>query len=270
MNFYNKLDRAWSDSNSLVCVGLDTDLDKIPGHLKALPHPVYEFNKQIIAATADLVCAYKLQIAYYNGQAIEDQLRQTINYLAGDYPHLPIILDAKRNDIGNTAAMYAKEAFDRYDADAVTVNPYLGGDSLQPFLERKDKGTIILCRTSNPGGNDLQNLEMNGCPLYQIVAETAARKWNANANIALVVGATYPHELGKVRSIVGSMPLLVPGVGAQGGDVDTFVKIGLSENGTGMIINSSRGIIYAGEGMDFAGAARNAALELRDAINLCR
>ena len=270
MNFYRKLDRAWRKNNSLVCVGLDPDLDKIPRHLKSLPQAVYKFNRQIIAATADLVCAYKLQIAYYAAHAIEDQLMQTIAHLAGNYPHLLIILDAKRNDIGATAEMYAKEVFDRYHADAATVNPYLGGDSLQPFLNRKDKGTIILCRTSNPGGSDLQHREVDGCPLYQIVAEMAVKEWNENENVALVVGATYPQELGEVRKIVGSVPLLVPGIGAQKGDLEGAVKNGITESGAGMVINSSRGIIYADDGPSFAQAARNATQKLRDAINQYR
>ena len=270
MNFYGKLDHAWRENNSLVCVGLDPDLDRIPPHLKSLPHAVYDFNKQIIDATADLVCAYKLQIAYYAGYAIEDQLTQTIKYLAENYPRLLIILDAKRNDIGATAVMYAKEAFDRYRADAVTVNPYLGGDSLQPFLNRKEKGTIILCRTSNPGGDDLQHREIDGRPLYQIVAEMAVKDWNQNENVALVVGATYPRELGEVRRIVGSIPLLVPGIGAQKGDLEAAVKNGLADDGAGMVINSSRGIIYAGDGPDFAQAARKATQKLREAINQYR
>ena len=270
MSFYCKLDNAWRERNSLVWVGLDPDLEKIPHHLKSRPHPVFDFNKQIIDATADLACAYKLQIAYYAGYAIEDQLTQTIKHLAGNYPHLPIILDAKRNDIGATAEMYAKEAFDRYCADAVTVNPYLGGDALLPFLNRKDKGTIILCRTSNPGGKDLQHRVVDGRPLYQIVAEMAVEDWNENENVALVVGATYPRELGEVRKIVGSMPLLVPGIGVQKGDLEGAVKNGLADNNAGMIINSSRGIIYAGDGPDFAQDARKATEELRDAINQYR
>ena len=270
MNFYCKLDNAWRENNSLVCVGLDPDLDKIPQHLMSRPHPVFDFNKQIIDATADLACAYKLQIAYYAGYAIEDQLTLTIKHLAGNYPYLPILLDAKRNDIGATAEMYAKEAFDRYSADAVTVNPYLGGDALLPFLKRKEKGTIILCRTSNPGGNDLQHLVVAGRPLYQVVAEMAVTDWNENKNVALVVGATYPRELGEVRKIVGSMPLLVPGIGAQKGDLEGAVKNGLADNGAGMIINSSRGIIYAGDGLDFAQDARKATEGLRDAINQYR
>ena len=267
MNFYHKLEKAWREKDSLVCVGLDPDIEKIPHHLKSHPRAIFDFNKQIIDATADLTCAYKLQIAYYAAYAIENQLTLTIKHILDNYPHLPIILDAKRNDIGSTAKMYAKEAFERYSADAVTVNPYLGGDALLPFLKNKDKGTIILCRTSNPGGNDLQHRKVDGRPLYQIVAEMAVKNWNGNRNVALVVGATYPIELGEVRQIVGAMPLLVPGIGAQKGDLKRTLQKGLTSNGTGMIINSSRGIIYAGDGPDFAQAARKATQELRSSIN---
>ena len=194
----------------------------------------------------------------------------TMRYLKEHHPEIPVILDAKRGDIGSTAAMYAREAFDRYGADAVTVNPYLGGDSLGPFLEWSDKGVFILCRTSNPGGMELQNLQVDGRKIYQIVAEKAACDWNGNGNVGLVAGATYPRELAQIREAVGDMPLLVPGVGAQGGDIGQVVEVGLNSRGTGMIINSARGILYAGNDRDFAQAARAETIKLRDAINLCR
>jgi orotidine-5'-phosphate decarboxylase len=181
-----------------------------------------------------------------------------------------VILDAKRGDVGSTAEMYAREAFQRYQADAVTVNPYLGFDSLAPFLDYADKGVIVLCRTSNPGARDVQDMESGGKKLYQLIAEKAAREWNANANVLLVVGATYPEELGEIRAIVGDMPILVPGVGAQGGDVAAVLANGATADGSGLIISSSRAVLYAGSGSDYAQAARAAALKLRDEINLCR
>ena len=190
--FIEKLRSAWVTNNSLLCVGLDPDLKKFPQVVRNSPHPIFEFNRKIIDATSDLVCAFKPQIAYYSAQQAEDQLLMTIDYIRNKYPNLPIILDAKRNDIGSTAEMYATEAFDRYGADAVTVSPYLGKDSLEPFLKRKDKGVIVLCRTSNPGAGDLQDLICDGKKLYEVVAQKCASEWNQNKNILLVVGATYP------------------------------------------------------------------------------
>jgi len=270
MNFIDTIEACWEKKNSLLCVGLDSDLEKIPSHLLKRDNPLFEFNKEIVDATADLVCAYKPQIAFYAASKSEDELEMTIEYIHDRYPDVPVILDAKRGDIGSTAKMYAKEVFDRFKADAVTVNPYLGFDTLKPFLEREEKGVIILCRTSNPGAKDIQDLETNGKKIYQIIARMAVDSWNYNGNIILVVGATYPRELHEIRSIVGEMPFLVPGIGAQGGDVEKAVMNGKNEKGTGMIINSSRGIIYAGDGNDFAQAARNAAIQLRDEINRYR
>jgi orotidine-5'-phosphate decarboxylase len=270
MNFINAIEAAWERGNSLVCVGLDPDLNKIPAPLREKDAPLFEFNKAIVDSTADLVCAFKPQIAYYAAAEAEDELEMTIEYIHENHPGIPVILDAKRGDIGATASMYAKEAFHRYNADAVTVNPYMGFDTLEPFLKRKEKGIIVLCRTSNPGAKDIQDLEMNGKRLYQIIADMAASKWNYNSNILLVVGATYPEELNEIRSIVGDMPFLVPGIGAQGGDVQRAVTNGKNSKGTGMIINSSRGIIYASNGGDFADAARSAAKQLRDEINRYR
>ena len=270
MNFIKAIESAWQKNNSLVCVGLDPDISKIPAHLRNLENPLFEFNKAIVDATSDLACAFKPQMAFYSAAQAERDLLLTIDHIHENHPGIPVILDAKRGDIGSSAEMYAKEVFDRYQADSVTVNPYMGGDTLQPFLKRKDKGVIILCRTSNPGSRDFQDLESNGEKLYQIVARKASTEWNVNNNILLVVGATFPEELKEIRSIIGEMPLLVPGIGAQGGDVERAVMNGKTQNGTGMIINSSRGIIYSSQGEDFAEAARNAAKTLRDEINQYR
>jgi orotidine-5'-phosphate decarboxylase len=270
MNFIKAIESAWQEKNSLLCVGLDPDISKIPANLRNLETPLFKFDKAIVDATADLVCAFKPQIAYYSASHAERDLELTIDYIHQNHPGIPVILDAKRGDIGSTAEMYVQEVFDRYKADAVTVNPYMGTDTLQPFLDRKDKGVIILCRTSNPGAKDIQDLDSNGKKLYQIVAEKAAKVWNYNGNVLLVVGATYPKELKEIRFIVGDMPFLVPGVGTQGGDVESAVKNGKSRNSTGMIINSSRGIIYASNKDDFVKAAQKAAVTLRDEINQYR
>jgi orotidine-5'-phosphate decarboxylase len=270
MVFYETIENAWIKKDSMVCVGLDPDLQKIPGHLKGVENPIFEFNRALVDATADLVCAYKPQFAYYAAQSAESQLGMTIDYIHKHHPGIPVILDAKRGDIGSTAKMYAREVFERFGADAVTVNPYMGGDTLEPFLERKDKGIIILCRTSNPGAGDIQDLETGGKKVYEVIAEKAATEWNANKNVLLVVGATYPLELKKIREIAGEMPFLVPGIGAQGGDIEAAVSHGKTESGGGMIINSSRGIIYASSGPDFAESARRETETLRKAINRCR
>jgi len=271
MAFISDLSAAWQKNNSLLCVGLDPDPAKFPAHLKDRPDAIYEFCRAIVDATADLVCAYKPQIAYFAGESAEAQLEAIIDYIHAEYPGIPVILDAKRGDIGATAAQYAREAFVRYQADALTVNPYMGFDSVEPYLEYPDCGLIVLCRTSNPGGSDLQNLDIvGGGKLYQHVAGLVARKWNTHGQAALVVGATFPAELGEVRSIVGDMPLLVPGIGAQGGDVQATVTAGRTAAGSGLMINSSRAILYAGKGEDFAAASRAAALKSRDEINQYR
>jgi orotidine-5'-phosphate decarboxylase len=268
--FIAALAAAWQRNDSLVCVGLDPEVERFPPQLAAVDAPIFAFNKAIIDATHDLVCAYKPQVAHYAARGAEEQLARTIEYVHRSYPGVPVILDAKRGDVGNTAERYALEAFERYGADAVTVNPYLGGDSLEPFLKHADKGVVILCRTSNPGARELQDLEVAGRPLYQVVAQLAASRWNTRGNCLLVVGATYPRELAEVRALVGDMPLLVPGVGAQGGDVAQAVKSGQTAAGTGLIISSSRAILYASRGSDFAGAARSATQRLRAEINLSR
>ena len=269
--FLTQLAACWTRSDSLVCVGLDPEIERFPHQVAEHPSPIFQFNKAIIDATADLVCAYKPQFAHYAAYEAEDQLERTIDYIHRMYPGVPVILDSKRGDIGNTAERYAIEAFERYGADAVTVNPYLGGDSLEPFLRREDRGIVVLCRTSNPGARDLQDLAVGeGRRVYHAVAELAATRWNTRGNCLLVVGATYPQELAEIRRIVGDMPLLVPGVGAQGGDVAQVVRNGQTAAGTGLLISSSRAILYASSAGDFASAARAAALALRDQINAHR
>ena len=278
--FLAQLAASWARSDSLVCVGLDPEIERFPRQVAAHPSPIFQFNKAIIDATAELVCAYKPQFAHYAAYEAEDQLERTIEYIHRSYPGVPVILDSKRGDIGNTAERYAIEAFERYGADAVTVNPYLGGDALEPFLKREDRGVAVLCRTSNPGARDLQDLEVGPGMgpgmgdrrrrLYHVVAELAARRWNARGNCLLVVGATYPQELAEIRQIVGEMPLLVPGVGAQGGDVAQVVRNGQTAAGTGLLVSSSRAILYASAEEDFASAARAAALALRNEINAHR
>ena len=270
MNFIEKIAFAAKRNNSLVCVGLDPDAAKLPECIKNRPDAILEFNKRIVDATKDFVCAYKPQAAYYAGQDCDDILKESIAYIKAAAPEVPVILDVKRGDIGSTAEWYAKEAFDRYNADAVTVNPYMGYDAVKPFLDYADKGVIILCRTSNKFSGDLQNLVADGLPLYKHVAKLVQDKWNANNNAALVVGATYPEELKELREMCPSLPFLVPGVGAQGGDVEKVVKFGCDKSWGGIIVNSSRGIIYASKGEDYAEAAGKAAMELRDTINSFR
>jgi len=264
--FHSQLAAASAAAESLVCVGLDPEVERFPAHLRARPDAILAFNRAIIDATADLVCAYKPQIAHYAAAGAEDQLQDTLRYIRQRAPGVPIILDAKRGDIGSTAEKYAREAFERYRADAVTINPYLGRDSAEPFLQYADKGIVILCRTSNAGSGEFQNLQVGDRKLYQIVAERVAGEWNSRGNCLLVVGATYPGELADIRARTGEMTFLVPGVGAQGGDVDEAVRNGRAKQGAGLVINSSRGILYAGSGEDFAAAARHATLDLRAAI----
>ncbi len=268
MSFYAKLLAAWKDADSMLCVGLDPEIERLPLHLTRESQPLFAFNKALIDATAPFACAFKPQFAHYAGQGRLDELAATIDYIRNNYPGKVIILDAKRGDIGNTAKMYAREAFEIYQADAVTVNPYMGGDTLAPFTEYTDKGTIVLCRTSNTGSGELQSLRSSDHneAIYETVARLAAGPWNARRNIALVVGATYPEELARVRSIAPDLPLLVPGIGAQGGDLESVLRAGRTADGYGLMINSSRGIIYAGQGEDFALAAAEAARELVEAM----
>jgi orotidine-5'-phosphate decarboxylase len=283
MKFTEMLAGAWAKNNSLLCVGLDPDPAKFPAHLQGQPDAIFQFCAAIADATADLACAFKPQIAYFASRRAEDQLEALIAHIHAKHPGVPVILDAKRGDIGSTAEQYAIEAFERYQADAVTVNPYMGRDSIEPWLAYKDKGVILLCRTSNPGGSDLQFQKIadpagttagkvgdGKTALYELVAEKVAKEWNTTGQCALVVGATFPGEIARVREIVGDLPLLVPGIGAQGGDIEATVKAGRTAKGTGLMINSSRAILYAGKGEDFADAARTVALQTRDTINRYR
>jgi orotidine-5'-phosphate decarboxylase len=270
MSFTQTLASAWARTNSLLCVGLDPEPKRFPAGLKHRPEAIFDFCRTIVDATAPYVCSFKPQIAYFASNRAEEALEQLIAHIHEQHPGIPVILDAKRGDIGSTAEQYAREAFERYRADAVTVNPYMGFDSIEPYLAHPGKGVIVLCRTSNPGGSDLQFLQTSGRPLYQQVAQLAAHKWNASGELSLVVGATFPAEIAEVRAIVGEMPLLIPGVGAQGGDVAATVGAGRTSNGTGMMINSSRAILYAGDGEDFADHAARAAAATRDAINSWR
>ncbi|BDW10152.1 orotidine 5'-phosphate decarboxylase [Polynucleobacter sp. SHI8] len=266
--FVQKYQRRVESHNTMLCVGLDPDISKLPATIGGQGGAIYSFCREIVDATADLVCAYKPQIAYFASARAEDQLEQLIDYIHQNYPDIPVILDAKRGDIGSTANHYAAEAFDRYQADAVTANPYMGFDSIEPYLAYQDRGVFILCRTSNPGGSDLQFLELNHgqAPqkLFEKVAQLAANEWNQSGQIGLVVGATFPAEIETVRNIVGdAMPLLIPGIGAQGGDTIATVKAG---HNTNLLINSSRAILYASSDQDFAQAARKVAMQTRDAI----
>lgn len=272
MTFQNKLDQVVQKADSLVCVGLDSDIEKIPSFLKEKKYPLFEFNKAIIDGTHDLVCAYKPNSAFYEAEGAFGitQLKMTCDYLEEKYPEIVIILDAKRADIGSTNEGYVKFIFDYLGVDAVTLHPYLGREAIQPFLARLDKGCIILCRTSNPGAGEFQDLQTGGETLYKVIARKVVEEWNGNGNCLLVVGATYPEELREVRKIAGDMTFLVPGVGAQGGDIEKTVKAGLNSKGSGMIISSSRGIIFASTGRDFAQKARTAAKALKDEINKYR
>jgi orotidine-5'-phosphate decarboxylase len=263
--WHERLRSAWASTGSMLCVGLDPDIDRLP---PAARGSVYDFCTAIVDATADLVCAFKPQIAYFAAAGAEHDLQRLCAYIRSRAPHAVLILDAKRGDIGSTAEQYAREAFDRYEADVVTVNPYLGGDSVEPFLTHPRGGAIVLCRTSNPGSGDFQSLLVDGEPLYLHVARRVATQWNQVGPCGLVVGATYPDELRQVRAVVGDLPLLVPGVGAQGGDVAATVAAGADRAGLGMIINSSRAILYASAGDDFADAARRAASTTCDEIEL--
>jgi len=278
-NFRQMLEAQWSRGN-FVCVGLDSEFGKIPesarvGGNECAVHEgntVVAFNRAIVEATKDLVCAYKPNTAFYEAHGAEGiaALQRTIADIHAIAPDVPVILDAKRADIGNTNAGYVDAAFGFLRADAITVHPYLGAEALQPFLARAEKGVIVLCRTSNPGAGEFQDLSVNGEPLYRFVARRVASEWNKNGNCVLVVGATYPDELREVRGLVGDMPILIPGIGAQGGDVEKTVTAGKDSRGQGMIINSSRGIIFASKGTDFAEAARRETEKLRDLINQYR
>jgi orotidine-5'-phosphate decarboxylase len=276
MSFMQQLKDRWNASGSLVCVGLDPEPARFPARFGGDPDAVFAFCRDIVDATAEHVCCFKPQVAHFAALGAEGALERLIAHIHAAHPGIPVILDSKRGDIGSTAQRYAVEAFDRYGADAVTANPYLGRDSVQPFLDRADRGVVILCRTSNPGASDLQDLVVSADaggaarPLYQHVAETVARDWNGNGNCMLVVGATWPEQLRELRGIVGDLPFLVPGVGAQGGDAEAVVRNARTADGTGLVVSSSRAVLYASPGDDYAEAAAAAARALRDTLDRAR
>lgn len=269
MDFLEKLKKKITENNSLLCIGLDTDVEKIPAQLKNGAEPAFAFNKAIIDATVDLVCCFKANIAFYasQGPSGTESLINTIKYVHEQYPETPVILDAKRADTGNTSEQYAKEVFDVIGADAVTVNPYLGFDAIEPFLKRKEKGVIVLCKTSNPGAMDFQDLNIGGEPLYVRVAQKVATWHQTYGNCLLVFGATWPEELRKVRDYAPNMFFLVPGIGPQGGDLQKTLENGLSSDKSGLIIHSARAIIYASSEKDFAQRAYEQAVKLKNSIN---
>ena len=266
--FAERLSEAQRSSGSLVCVGLDPDSRKLPADLAADSAPLYAFNRRIVDATFDIAAAYKPQVAFYSAAGAEEQLASSIRYIRERAPAALVILDAKRGDIGNTAEAYVREAFERYGADAVTVNPSMGADSVLPFLASKEYGAIVLCRTSNSGAKDFQDLSFDGLPLYRHVAAHAVTHWNQNGNLMLVVGATVPREMAELRAAHPHVPFLVPGIGAQGGDLKATLAAGLDAHGAGLLISASRSIIYADGGT--AAAIRAAAKDLHTEINLER
>lgn len=274
--FISKLEQRWKQEN-FVCVGLDAVYEQLPTKIKSgssIQEALFVFNRDIIDATHDLVCAYKPNTAFYEARGVEgfQALIRTVHYIKETYPHIPVILDAKRADIDSTNIGYVQAAFDIIGVDAITVHPYLGKEALAPFLARKEKGIIVLVKTSNPGAGEFQDLPVGEAqePLYQVVARHVAQSWNANGNCALVVGAPYPTDLKKVRAIIGDMPILIPGIGVQGGEIAATAAAGKDSRGWGMIINSSRGVIFASKEEDFAQAARRAAERLRMEINKFR
>lgn len=264
--FTAMLANAQQQNQSMLCVGLDPEPSRFPGDFKNDPTKIFDFCAAIVDATADLAMAFKPQIAYFAAHRAEDQLERLMAHMRSVAPQVPVILDAKRGDIGSTAEQYAIEAFERYGADAVTLSPFMGFDSVSPYLKRHGKGAFLLCRTSNPGGDDFQNQRLasvDGQPLlYEHIARLAQGPWNLNGQLGLVVGATYPAEIERVRELAPTLPLLIPGVGAQGGDAAATVRAGLRQGGS-IIVNSSRAILYASAGQDFAVAARQEALKTR-------
>ena len=264
-NFRELLESRWKFGHFL-CVGLDSEPEKIPESARkaTVRDTIVNFNKAIVDATKDFVCAFKPNPAFYeaHGEGGWGALKETISYILETAPEVPVILDAKRGDIGNTNAAYAKSAFDDLQADAITVQPYLGSEPLAPFFERQEKGIIVLCHTSNPGAGEIQKLVVEGEPLYKVVARLAKEKWNANGNCSVMVGATYPEELSEIREIIGDMPILTAGIGAQNGDLAKTMRAGLDKNKKGLIVNASRSVIFASSGTDFAAVARSKAQTL--------
>ncbi|RZJ06694.1 MAG: orotidine-5'-phosphate decarboxylase [Haliea sp.] len=273
MTFLDMLGAAERQNHSMLCVGLDPEPARFPGALQGDASRIFDFCAAIVDATADLAIAFKPQIAYFAAHRAEAQLEQLMDHMRRTAPHVPVILDAKRGDIGSTAEQYAKEAFERYGADAVTLSPFMGFDSVAPYLQYEGKGAFLLCRTSNPGGDDLQNQRLasiDGQPLmYEHIARLAQGPWNLNGQLGLVVGATYPNEIERVRTVAPTAPLLIPGVGAQGGDAVATVRAGWRP-GAHIIVNSSRAILYASSGDDFAAAARREAVRTRDVLEAAR
>ena len=273
MTFLDRLRSAGRANGSMLCVGLDPEPARFPGALQGDATRIYDFCARIVDATADLVIAFKPQIAYFASHRAEDQLERLMEHLRRNAPQVPVILDAKRGDIGSTAQQYAREAFERYGADAVTLSPFMGFDSIQPYLKFQDKGAFLLCRTSNPGGDDLQNQRLASVPgqplLYEHVARLAQGPWNLNGQLGLVVGATYPAEIERVRQVAPTLPLLIPGVGAQGGDAIATVRAGWRADAP-IVVNSSRSILYASGGDDFADAARREAIRTRDLLEAAK
>jgi orotidine-5'-phosphate decarboxylase len=275
MNFTAQLARAETLNDSVLCVGLDPDPSKFPGSWKDDASRIFDFCATIVDATKDLVIAFKPQIAYFAAQRAEDQLERLIAHIHAVAPEVPVILDAKRGDIGSTAEQYAHEVFERYRADAVTLSPFMGFDSIEPYLRYEGKGAILLCRTSNPGGADLQAQRLsNGDTVFEHIARLAQGEWNRNGQLALVVGATYPEEIERVRELAPTLPLLIPGIGAQGGDAAATVRAGWRAEGgrtvAPIIVSSSRAVLYASRGDNFAEAARRAAPATRDELNQAR
>lgn len=273
MSFTQSLIDAWRHTDSLLCIGLDPEPIRFPPLFAGRTDAIFDFCCAIVDATAAYACAFKPQIAYFAANRAEDQLEQLIAYIHQQYPGRSVILDAKRGDIDCTAEQYAREAFERYRADAVTVNPYLGFDTLQPYFAYPNKGVIVLCRTSNPGSTELQCLQVNGQPLYQRIAlhiATQAAQWRVSDQVGLVMGATFPDEIAVIRRLVGETPLLIPGIGTQGGNIAATVTAGRTSTGTGMLLNSARAILYASRNDDFAAAAAKVAQNIRDEINLYR
>jgi len=278
MTFIDMLHQAERQHQSMLCVGLDPDPAKFPAHWRGDASKIYDFCAAIIDATADQCIAFKPQIAHFAAHGAEAQLERLMAYLRAQAPQVPVILDAKRGDIGSTAEQYAKEAFERYGADAVTLSPFMGRDSVQPYLRYSGKGAFLLCRTSNPGGDDFQNQPLAALPgqprLYEHIAELAQTTWNDNGQLGLVVGATYPQELARVRALAPTVPLLIPGVGAQGGEATATVRAawrGSATQTTGpIVVNASRSVLYADSGAQFAQAARQEAMALRESLQAAR
>jgi orotidine-5'-phosphate decarboxylase len=273
MTFIEMLEAAERQNQSMLCVGLDPEPGKFPEKYRGDANRIFEFCAAIVDATADLAIAFKPQIAYFAANRAEEQLERLLKHIRNVAPHVPVILDSKRGDIGATAQQYAIEAFERYGADAVTLSPFMGFDSVTPYLKYHGKGAFLLCRTSNPGGDDLQNQRLasvDGQPLlYEHIASLAQGPWNVNGQLGLVVGATYPAEIERVRVVAPNLPLLIPGVGAQGGDAVATVKAGWRP-GSPIAVNSSRAILYASPGEDFAAAARREAIKTRDMLESAR